>query len=266
MCPNYNLIPALIFGFVLYKLGQWLSGKVTARRYRWMLGVVFFLLCLPALSFVLFYSHIFGEPLWYLQFRSIDFIEVLSAMWGLFFGFVLANKPEKNVINYRWRIVCFLLIFTPFAKSYLLPPEIIRGPMTDNWENGVCLQTTPTTCGPAALATIFKSYDINITESEIAHGSYSMLTGTEIWYMIRFARHHGMQVSINYEPAINQVVAPAILGTVSVKKAGHFITLLRREGEKFIIGDPMIGRRELTEIEFNKAYGFNGFAVSFTRQ
>ncbi len=99
MCPNYNLIPAVIIGFILYNLGQRLARRDFTVVQRRLLALCFLLLCLPALSFILYYAHIFGEPLWYIEFRSIDYIEVLSAMWGLFFGFVFYGKPLNKYLR-----------------------------------------------------------------------------------------------------------------------------------------------------------------------
>jgi predicted double-glycine peptidase len=266
MCPNYNLIPAIIIGFVLYYQGQRLARLVTRTGYRWLLGGLFFLFCLPALSFILYYAHIFGEPLWYIQFRSIDYIEVLSSMWGLFFGFVFYDKPKNKYLHLQWPVLCLFLIFIPFAKSYLMPPEILGTVMKDKWDDDVCMQTTHSTCGPAALATILTYSGIPTTEREVAVGSYTAVSGTEIWYLIRYARNHGMNVKIQVKKDLSMVSAPAILGTVIGGKYGHFIVLLEKKNDTIIIGDPAIGHRDLTESEFKEAYGFNGFAVSFTRK
>jgi predicted double-glycine peptidase len=265
MCPNYNLIPAIIIGLILYYLGQHLARRVTRTGYRWLLGCLFFLLCLPGLSFILYYAHIFGEPLWYIQFRSLDYIEVLSAMWGLFFGFVFNGKPTNKYLRLQWPVFSLILIFIPFAKSYLMPPVLTGSAMKDEWNDGICIQTTGSTCGPAAMATILTYSGIPTKERDVASGSYTSAGSTEIWYIIRYARHHGMQARLMVDKDLANIPAPAILGTVS-GKFGHFITLLEKSDGGFIIGDSMYGRKEFSQNEFKKRYGFNGFAVSFTKK
>ncbi len=266
MCPNYNLIPAIIIGFLLYYAGLRLSKRMFINTQRWLMGVLFFVLCLPALSFILYYAHILGEPLWYIEFRSIDYIEVLSAMWGLFFGFVFAGKPMNKYLRLQWPVICIVFIFIPFAKSWLMPPEILGTVMQDNWDNGVCMQTTHSTCGPASLATVMNGYKIPVTERQLAIGCYTAVSGTEIWYIIRYARNHGMRVNIQIERDIQQVSVPAILGVRISKIYGHFIVLLDNRNGNLVIGDPAVGRRNYSIKDFKKRYGFNGFAVTLDKE
>jgi len=127
------------------------------------------------------------------------------------------------------------------------------------------MQTTHSTCGPASLATILAYSGIPTSERDVASGSYTSAGSTEIWYIMRYARHHGMQARLRVEKDLASIPAPAILGTVS-GKFGHFITLLEKVDGGFIIGDSMYGRKEFSQNEFKKRYGFNGFAVSFTRE
>ncbi len=140
-------------------------------------------------------------------------------------------------------------------------------PIKDKWDNDVCMQTTHSTCGPASLATIFASSGIPVTERNVAIGSYNAVSGTEIWYLIRYARKYGMNANITVKKNLSQISSPAILGTVIAGSCGHVIALLeKKQNGKFIIGDSMVGRLELTQNEFDRHYGFNGFAVEFVRR
>jgi len=49
---------------------------------------------------------------------------------------------------------------------------------------GCVLQSTGSTCGPAALATIFNYYGISKSEEEIARAAFSSSSGTENWTIV----------------------------------------------------------------------------------
>jgi len=62
-------------------------------------------------------------------------------------------------------------------------------------------------------------------------------------------------------PGVEHLQLPAIVGVRlnQVGGAGHFIAILSRHQEKFVVGDPLVGREELSTSELNERYTFTGF-------
>ena len=52
---------------------------------------------------------------------------------------------------------------------------------------------------------------------------------------------------------------------VRLGNIGHFIPVLGREGERFVIGDPLKGKEVLTLEELEKRYEFTGFHMRVKR-
>lgn len=267
MFVNFLLFPALILGGALYAAGHRLACGPERPKVRSARLAAFSLLCLPALSFLLYYLHLIREPVWYIEFRSFPGVEMLSSFWGLLFGYIEIRRPITG--NWRYLIgnrmmlrLSLLFIFAPFAKPVLLP--LMRAPFNETWSDGVCLQSTPATCGPCSLATVYRALGIEANERDIARGSFSGLTGTENWYLIRFARRHGLVARIGYKADLGTVTPPAILGVTLEGGAGHFITYLGDDGARRIIGDPLSGKLLLTDDAFRRLYVFSGMSMEFS--
>jgi hypothetical protein len=63
---------------------------------------------------------------------------------------------------------------------------------------------------------------------------------------------------------LSGIPCPSILGT-RLGSIGHFIILLKHDGDRLVIGDPLCGRLNLTQEAFLKRYAFDGFAMNFSR-
>ena len=255
---NPYALPALVGGVLCYFVGMCLHDVVQGRAGRWGMGIVLGLLCLPALSFDLYYVHLAAPPGWYIAWRSMPGIETLAACWGLLFGFLAARVHlglPGQVLVLALSLLCSAV---PFVKPVLHPVEA-KGPLQNRWQGTVCLQTSDATCGPASLATIFAAYGRHYSEREIARASYSGASGTELWYLLRFARAHGLRPTRLPPGELAAIPLPALLGVTAdaagpFTRSGHFITLLGKNGDHYRIGDPF-GERTLTAAEFQQFYG-----------
>jgi predicted double-glycine peptidase len=151
----------------------------------------------------------------------------------------------------------------PYLKPVLWPIE--EKDFADHWEEGVCRQSTFSTCGPASLATILSSYRVNVAEREIARSAHSYQGGTEAWYLARYARAKRMETHFVFRESFDpQVSFPAIVG-VKIGASGHFIAVLDCVGEKVTVADPLYGRETLSLDEFHKRYRFTGFHLAVAR-
>ena len=265
MSINYNMFISLILGSFLFLAGYKLSSIVNRNSQRLMFTVLFLFLSIPGLSFVIYYLHLIKEPIWYVEFRSINNIEVIVSFFGLFFGFTASIirkfiKFGGKAINLCLFIVCLGMIFIPFCKPVLLPLK--ESGFKDSWKDGVCMQSKSSTCGPSSFATIFSYYGINKSEREIAQAAFSCGSGTENWYLIRYARKNDLKIECMYKETLAEVPVPSVIGTRIGGGAGHFITVLGKDKDKFIIGDSLRGRLLLSQEEFNQWYDFEGFVMN----
>ncbi|HEX2948694.1 MAG TPA: cysteine peptidase family C39 domain-containing protein [Armatimonadota bacterium] len=268
---NPYAVVALVGGLLCYSLGHRIAMR-QACRWGWLVCSV---LCLPALSFNMYYAHLWQEPWWYIEFRSVPGIEMLAACWGCLFGLAcscLAARQDRVVrvaCHTLAVIVTLLFVAIPFLKPVLNPVESTR-PLVNHWRGKACLQTSGATCGPASLATIFAYYGIAHSEREIARACYTSFTGTELWYVIRYARAHGLHVR-NFQPhTLAEIPAPSLVGTTPFLdagpvRAGHFITVLGKTAAGYQVADPECGCRTLSEQQFYAIYGRICDAVYFSR-
>lgn len=151
----------------------------------------------------------------------------------------------------------------PILKPLIGP--LAESEMKDKWDGEVCLQSTGSTCGAASTATILKLLGVEATESEIAKEAHSYSGGTEAWYLARAARSRGCDVEFDFGSGFSpEGGMPAVVG-VRLGSIGHFIPVLGREGERFVIGDPLQGREVLTLEELEKRYDFTGFHMRVKR-
>ena len=259
MFMNGAFFVALPLGALLFAGGFLLARRVSSRKGKIAL-LLSLLLCLPGASFIAYYTHLFGEPVWYIEFRSINNIEILSGCWGLPMGLLVGWNNRRMLTA---SLLALALISLPFIKPILTPVDV-AGQLHDEWSDGVCLQTTSATCGPASLATILAGYGMHCSERAIACRSYSSMGGTENWYLIRYARQQGFQVHCRHERELARIPMPAIIG-IGTAHYGHFITLLGVEQGRYSIGDPLIGRMSLSRQEFDEKYRLSGFVMQVTR-
>ena len=264
MFYNPNIWLAMVAGIVLFLFGRWLSLRLRARWARSVTLLILIVAALPAVSFFVYYLHVIPENAAYVEWRSQPYVEVLSALVAPLVAFLLPHGIDlrwKSAVRIPAVAIGILFVAVPFIKPILLPVTF-GARWANRWEEGVCLQNTPSTCGPASLATILAAYHVKRSEREIARASYSCASGTEIWYLMRYARRQGMQVEVAHHAHLQQVRTPAIIGTSIGGGAGHFIVLLGNGDGRYLIADPLIGRDLVTEEQFQQKYDFTGYAVS----
>jgi ABC-type bacteriocin/lantibiotic exporter with double-glycine peptidase domain len=105
------------------------------------------------------------------------------------------------------------------------------------------------------LAMGFVLYGLGV----IAQESFTSRHGTENWYLARTLRRHGVQVQFVLAPdADGSWPYPAIAG-VRLGNTGHFVTILGREGDQYVIGDPIGGKSIQSQAAWRKTYQFTGF-------
>jgi ABC-type bacteriocin/lantibiotic exporter with double-glycine peptidase domain len=163
------------------------------------------------------------------------------------------------------------LLFLLGASIPFVKPSIasLNGfEMFDRWEHDVCLQSTASTCGPAAAATILRSFGVNTTEAELASAARTSASGTEVWFLIRELRRRGFTVRPRTGiRTLDQVTPPAIAGVRNASTGtGHFIALVRRESNNLFVGDPLTGGATYAMEDATNLFTFTGFFVEVSRR
>jgi ABC-type bacteriocin/lantibiotic exporter with double-glycine peptidase domain len=100
------------------------------------------------------------------------------------------------------------------------------------------------------------------TEREIAQAAFTSRSGTENWHLARALRQRGIQVRFCLQRDASKpwpVSSIAGVRLSSFGNSGHFITILGRADDKYIVGDPLEGKLVLSKSALLDKYTFTGF-------
>lgn len=262
---NYWLIPTLLVALMLFGVGTRLAPRLKGWLQFWFVAGAGVLASVPAVVFAAYYLKVFNEPLWLYQFRAWPYTELTAGgagfLAGLLHGRYSANAQFRRIAG-RWFFPGALLLglVIPYVKPILRPPR--WGAFQDRWSEGVCLQTSESSCGPACASTLLRQLGKPATEKEIAQASFTSRSGTENWYLARALRQRGVKVRFRVIRDANIAwPMPSIAGVrlSSLGNSGHFITLLGQADDKVIVGDPLEGKVVLSKSALLDRYTFTGF-------
>ena len=127
--------------------------------------------------------------------------------------------------------------------------------------NGVHLQTTGYTCGPAATATVLKAYGINDSEKNIALGTRcNSYSGTRSFDLINYINtQYGEELEAEYR-YIDKVdslkdMNGFFIAEVKVNTfTDHFIAIMKFDGDLLTVADPSLGRFQTRAEIFSKEW------------
>ena len=256
---NINLIfiPTIILTLISFHISRELWIKKTKPLFRlvfFVIGVIFFI---PAFLFVFYYLHWMDNAVWYYQFRTVPYIELFASGAGILAG-ILAGASKKHIRLSSTFFICILIIgiFIPHSKSTIFPVDYEE--LENKWRNDFCIQSSNATCGPASASTILNHYGVSITETELAKKCYSYIGGTEIWYIARTLNRMGFECQFKiFQNKPYDLPYPSIAG-IDIG-AGHFITIIDKQNDIYIIGDPLVGRKTISEKDIFRRINFTGF-------
>lgn len=261
---NYAVIPTLLVAAVLFAVGDALERKANKLQIN-LLIVAGALAAIPGVVFAAYYFKIFREPIWLYEFRSRPFTELTASGAGFVAGLLHAKSKRSKQFRRIAGVTFFpgvLLIglIIPYLKPMVLRPRWDE--FQDRWADNICLQTSESSCGPACAATILKLRGKAASEKEIARACFTSRTGTESWYLARALRKLGLDVRFVLQPHLHDAWPfPAIAGVrlPQADNSGHFITILDRRDDKYVVGDPIEGEIALSQSDFQRRYTFTGF-------
>lgn len=254
MNPNWIGIISLILALIAFLTTLKVVREINLKK-RLSLTLLAVILAIPGASFTIYYYHIFPEFDWYYQFRSIAGTEVLIIFVGIAGG--LAASLLHRSIRVLPLLCVLAFAIAPILKPFIGPFE--EGELRDYWNGEICIQSTPSTCGAASIATILKTFGENVTEPELAAEAHSYRGGTEAWYLARAVRSRGYKAQFQFSSNFpSNIELPALVG-VRFGSIGHFIPILERNGNDFIVGDPMKGKEVIPFERLMEKYDFTGF-------
>lgn len=227
------------------------------------------------LALVLAYAVAFHFP-------AIMFLPLFSwamgikkfAMFGLISSMVLTT-PLCRLPQKRIRILVSVLIAVTVFVASVWP---FLAPMFDRRElsrletrmdkNGVCLQTTDFTCGPASAVTALRKLGLPADEGEIAILSCtSEMDGTpEDMLADGLEREYAASGLLVQCRVFNSVAELKQAGlTLAVVKYGfmvdHWVTVLGVTDSEVIVGDPLGGLDRLSYADFAAKWRFIGIVL-----
>ena len=265
------LVLTLLFFLLLSVVGAWLAYRHPSKISSWSAALFLALMTVPAILYAGYYLHLVDEPILLYRLRALPGSEFLAGLIGLPFGCIalMLGRDQNRAVRLSviGLAIAPMLVLLPYAKEILNPLD--RTIMKDHWSENICLQSTASTCGPSAAATVLRSLGQEANEAELAIAAHTSASGTEIWYLARALRARGLNVSfVATEPNPSTLPYPAIAGTRIGNETGtgHFIAILNREGERYVIGDPMIGRQVLSPAEITHGRFFTGFFLLIGNQ
>jgi hypothetical protein len=260
---NHMLWPTALCAALLFWIGLKAEQKIASPVNRKLFVFAATVLAAPGILFAAYYTKLLGEPIWLYEFRALPYTELTAAGVGLIAGFVHQARNKHPFIKRQLRAltvpaILVVILAAPYVKPILRPLD--RTQLHENWKDGVCLQSTPSTCGPASAATIIRSQRKKVTEAELADESLTYAGGTENWYLVRALRKRGFDPEFKrVAPDAQQFPTPTVAGVKLPQGTGHFIALLSYDGTNYVASDPLTGRFTATLTELKSDYRFTGF-------
>lgn len=189
----------------------------------------------------------------------------LAAAFGVALQICRDSQIGHRVATGLTAVLAVLAIAAPVLRPYSRPVDSASTPPI--WDDGVCLQTHESTCGPAAVATMLNHYRVEATEASMSPLCLTGLDGTSSLGVFRgvynaadSAGYRPRAVCGSFDEFVQRSQFPAIVmvrypGARHGWKSKLLGSIGRREGEGHVIvvfgindqgqldvGDPAVGR------------------------
>lgn len=240
------------------------------RRPYWVLGYVLPAVLILSLIVVRCTSSLAFVPpfLWMTAWRVKFVILALSVTMGL--TTPVSRLPRK----FEKVIICILMVVvvTWFSVFPFLVPALISNHLANLRmrfdSNGICFQTTPYTCAPAAAVTALRKLGLAAHEGEIAVLSHtSPIAGTlpgclETALQNRYGAE-GLECRYRHFNSLDELRDAGI--TLAVVRdaflSDHCVAVLEVLDKMVVIADPVAGRQLMSVEQFEKIWRFTGIVL-----
>ena len=249
-------------------IGVWFSRR---KSLLWLVGFV-----LPIIPILMigaarrWYPLGFQLPFRWLVMGRTQF--AITALATAMLIFTLIGRLPKARLRRMVGVFMVLLIFQACVMPFLMPAiqhNQIAGLQTRIDRNGVCLQSTDYTCGPAAAVTALRALGLHADEAEIALvAGTSRSNGTQPDMLAnalqnQFAASH---LQCDYRAFSTAADLPANHPVIALMRyqflVDHYVTVLKVGRNHLTIGDPLTGLTDETIEEFESNWRRVGIVVS----
>ncbi len=179
----------------------------------------------------------------------------------------LPHKYEKLLVYISMAMVVTWFCVLPFLVPALIKDHLSN--LTTKFDsNGICLQTTSYTCGPAAAVTALGKLGLSADEGEMAVLSYtSPVAGTILSCLSSAVQNRygadGLKCQYRHFDSIEQLKDAGITLAV-VRNAflmDHCLTVLEVSDHTITVADPVTGTRVMPHKQFEKIWRFSGIVL-----
>jgi len=235
-----------------------LAGRFSARWRHpwWLVGYFVPLAIVVAISLSRWFPWL--ELQWPLRWILVGRTEF--ALLALVYTMLLTTLVARLSHRREKVLLSVLMVACVFSQSVLafLGPALSYRKLTELETfidgDGVCLQTTDYTCGPAAAVTALRRIGIEAEESELAILAHTgRMAGTQPDVLCRVIQErYGVPCRQVYFPDVSELRphAPVVAVVKFSLLIDHFVTVLEVTDSGVVVGDPLKGRVEMTPEEF----------------
>lgn len=256
-------------GVVLVALLGVFLGRVFSgfRKPYWLLGHFVGFVLIVILALARYYNVLyFIRPFSWVTTGRVQFVILsLAVTMGLTTPLSrLSHRYEKLLVYILMAVVVTWFCVLPFLVPALIKDHLSS--LTTRFDsNGICLQTTSYTCGPAAAVTALGKLGLSADEGEMAVLSYtSPVAGTILSCLSSAVQNRyaadGLRCQYRRFDSIEQLKDAGITLAV-VRNAfllDHCLTVLEVSDHTITVADPVIGRRVMPHKQFEKIWRFSG--------
>lgn len=140
-----------------------------------------------------------------------------------------------------WLLALALMIGVAVEAFVLCPAALLVGHEVN--KDGTVIQSTPTTCGAAAMANLLRLYGRPATEFECAVNMRIGMNGTTDAEAVTGARIFGFPDAAPWRPTLDQIASDDLPLMISIYSCGvkHFVVVAGITPTQVIILDPYVG-------------------------
>ena len=178
--------------------------------------------------------------------------------FAVFFFAICSQSVSSKFTTKALHSICFLAIgYLCVYSSWMIMPVVKCGNF--KMVDAVCIQSTPTTCGPACLTTIARFHGLQATEQQMAHLSHT----TNVWgttslrmlkamrdFLTEHQRSFSALVCYTDWEGLQKIPKPCIVNTEYSTYVNHVMVLLAIENGRVVLGDPLEGKIYLSKKRF----------------
>lgn len=165
----------------------------------------------------------------------------VELLFSAFVGFVYGvYYLEPRAMKIRL-LITVLILFAAIGCGENHYTRPIFDSCQDRRENGIILQSYPSTCGPASLANLMMLFGKNVCEKDIARIARTRLTGTTGDELAIAARSEEFGMHARYFKVPLEMVEALGLPCVLSFGEVHFVTYIQRRGHLYEYIDPSTG-------------------------